>query len=37
MKRSRWTATITVIVLLLVTVVAVSAATYIVQPGDTLW
>jgi LysM repeat protein len=37
MKRSRWTATITVVVLLLVTVVVVSAATYIVQPGDTLW
>jgi len=37
MKRSRWTATITVIVLLLVTVVVVSAATYVVQPGDTLW
>lgn len=37
MKRSRWTATITVIVLLLVTAVVVSAATYVVQPGDTLW
>lgn len=37
MKRSRWTATVTVVVLLLVTVVVVSAATYIVQPGDTLW
>ncbi len=37
MKRSRWTATVTVIVLLLVTAAVVSAATYIVQPGDTLW
>ena len=37
MKRSRWTATVTVVVLLLVTVAVVSAATYIVQPGDTLW
>lgn len=37
MKKSRWTATIAVIALLLVTVAVVSAATYIVQPGDTLW
>ncbi len=37
MKRSRWTATVTVVVLLLVTAAVVSAATYIVQPGDTLW
>lgn len=37
MKRSRWTATVTVVVLLLVTVAVVSAATYIVKPGDTLW
>ena len=37
MKRSRWTATVTVVVLLLVTVAVVSAATYVVQPGDTLW
>jgi len=37
MKRSRWTAALTVIVLLLVTVAVVSAATYIVRPGDTLW
>lgn len=37
MKKSRWTATVTVIVLLLVTVAVVSAATYVVQPGDTLW
>lgn len=37
MKRSRWTAAISVVVLLLVTVAVVSAATYLVQPGDTLW
>ncbi len=37
MKRSRWTATAIVVVLLLVTAAVVSAATYIVQPGDTLW
>jgi LysM repeat protein len=37
MKRSRWTATISVVVLLLVSVVVVSAATYVVRPGDTLW
>ncbi len=37
MKKSRWTVTLSVIVLLLVTVAVVSAATYIVQPGDTLW
>ncbi|MFO7664235.1 MAG: LysM peptidoglycan-binding domain-containing protein [Chloroflexota bacterium] len=37
MKRSRWTATISVVFLLLVSVVVVSAATYIVRPGDTLW
>ena len=37
MKRSRWTATVSVVVLLLLTVAVVSAATYIVQPGDTLW
>lgn len=37
MKRSRWTATVTVVFLLLVTVAVVSAATYVVQPGDTLW
>ena len=37
MKRSRWTAAITVVVLLLLTAAVVSAATYIVQPGDTLW
>lgn len=37
MKRSRWTATVTVLLLLLVTVAVVSAATYVVQPGDTLW
>ena len=37
MKKSRWTATVGVMVLLLVTVAVVSAATYIVQPGDTLW
>jgi LysM repeat protein len=37
MKRSRWTATITVIVLFLVTAVVVTAATYVVRPGDTLW
>ena len=37
MKRSRWTATISVVVLLLLTVAVVSAASYIVQPGDTLW
>ncbi|RIK23107.1 MAG: hypothetical protein DCC51_04165 [Anaerolineae bacterium] len=37
MKRSRWTATTMVVVLLLVTAAVVSAATYIVQPGDTLW
>lgn len=37
MKRSRWTATVTVLLLLLVTVAVVSAASYVVQPGDTLW
>jgi LysM repeat protein len=37
MKRSRWTATILVVVLLFVTVAVVAAATYVVQPGDTLW
>lgn len=37
MKRSRWTATITVIVLLFVTAAVVSAAAYVVRPGDTLW
>jgi len=37
MKRSRWTATFTVIVLFLVTAVVVTAATYVVRPGDTLW
>lgn len=37
MKQSRWTATIAVIALLLFTVTVVSAATYVVQPGDTLW
>ena len=36
MKRSRWTAAISVVVLLLVTVVVVSAASYVVQPGDNL-
>jgi LysM repeat protein len=37
MKRSRLTAVAAVLVLMLVTVALVSAATYIVQPGDTLW
>jgi LysM repeat protein len=37
MKKSRWTAIVSVVVLLLLTVVVVSAATYVVQPGDTLW
>jgi LysM repeat protein len=37
MKRSRLTVALTVVVLLLVTVAVVSAATYVVQPGDTLW
>jgi len=37
MKRSRLTAVMAVLVLMLVTVALVSAATYIVQPGDTLW
>lgn len=37
MKRSRWTATISVIVIFLVTAVVVTAATYVVRPGDTLW
>ena len=37
MKRSRWTATVSVIVLLLLTVAVVSAATYVVKPGDNLW
>ena len=37
MKKSRPTVVVAVVVLLLVTVAVVSAATYIVQPGDTLW
>ena len=37
MKRSRLTVVIAVIVLLFVTVAVVAAATYVVQPGDTLW
>ena len=37
MKRSRLTAVVAVIVLLLLTVAVVAAATYVVQPGDTLW
>ena len=37
MKRSRWTATVLVLVLLLLTAAVVAAATYVVQPGDTLW
>ena len=37
MKRSRLTVVVAVIVLLFVTVAVVAAATYVVQPGDTLW
>lgn len=37
MKRSRWFVPVTVIVLLLVTTAIVTAAAYVVQPGDTLW
>jgi LysM repeat protein len=37
MKRSRLTAIVAVLVLMLVTVAVVAAATYVVQPGDTLW
>ncbi|MEZ4516981.1 MAG: LysM domain-containing protein [Chloroflexota bacterium] len=37
MKKQRWTVPVLVTALLLLTAAVVSAATYIVQPGDTLW
>ncbi len=37
MFKKRWTVPIAVIALLFVTAAVVAAATYVVQPGDTLW
>lgn len=37
MKKQRWAVSVAVLALLLLTTVAVFAATYVVQPGDTLW
>jgi LysM repeat protein len=37
MKKQRWAVSLAVLVLVLLSAVAVFAATYIVQPGDTLW